>query len=278
MLTLAGERGWIPMSINIVPPRVLKPHWADRGRRRRHGRPRRPTAAIWRIARDVYVGRDDGAGAPAGARRGAGARLARLLPARCVTKRRGLDVPSIDPAMPDDGGHARVPGRQHLDRRRCRRGGRRKLRRLYEDVGGFGTLLVIGHEWQPREPGRAPCACSSTRCSRACERPGGAHDDPPARRRGHARRRDRHAGPRRRPGRLRAQPGPDGRLARRHARAPPRPRQDPQVPGRRAPPDRAGRGRVVLPEGERGRGDGLRRRPERPRVERGGRRARRSPA
>ena len=24
-----------------------------------------------------------------------------------------------------------------------------KLRRLDEDVGGFGTLLVIGHEWLP---------------------------------------------------------------------------------------------------------------------------------
>ena len=26
-----------------------------------------------------------------------------------------------------------------------------KIRKLHEDVGGFGTLLVIGHEWQPRE-------------------------------------------------------------------------------------------------------------------------------
>jgi alkanesulfonate monooxygenase SsuD/methylene tetrahydromethanopterin reductase-like flavin-dependent oxidoreductase (luciferase family) len=24
-----------------------------------------------------------------------------------------------------------------------------KLQKLYDDVGGFGTLLVIGHEWQP---------------------------------------------------------------------------------------------------------------------------------
>ena len=26
-----------------------------------------------------------------------------------------------------------------------------RLRRLREDVGGFGTLLVIGHEWEPRD-------------------------------------------------------------------------------------------------------------------------------
>ena len=44
-LALAGERGWIPMSINFVTPRVLRSHWqsvvdgAERGRPRR--RPRR---------------------------------------------------------------------------------------------------------------------------------------------------------------------------------------------------------------------------------------------
>ena len=26
-----------------------------------------------------------------------------------------------------------------------------KLRRLYEDVGGFGVLLAMGHEWHPRD-------------------------------------------------------------------------------------------------------------------------------
>ncbi len=26
-----------------------------------------------------------------------------------------------------------------------------KLSRLYDDVGGFGMLLAIGHEWLPRE-------------------------------------------------------------------------------------------------------------------------------
>ena len=26
-----------------------------------------------------------------------------------------------------------------------------KLRRLYRDVGGFGVLLTMGHEWEPRD-------------------------------------------------------------------------------------------------------------------------------
>ena len=27
-----------------------------------------------------------------------------------------------------------------------------KVRRLYDDVGGFGVLLAMGHEWEPRGP------------------------------------------------------------------------------------------------------------------------------
>jgi len=27
----------------------------------------------------------------------------------------------------------------------------KKLKQLHHDVGGFGTLLAIGHEWEPRD-------------------------------------------------------------------------------------------------------------------------------
>ncbi len=27
-----------------------------------------------------------------------------------------------------------------------------QLRQLYQDVGGFGVLLAMGHEWQPKDP------------------------------------------------------------------------------------------------------------------------------
>src|SRR5215475_2899665 len=53
-LVLAGERGYIPMSINFVPARVLKTHWeaVETGAARAG---RRPTRSTWRIARDVHV-------------------------------------------------------------------------------------------------------------------------------------------------------------------------------------------------------------------------------
>ncbi len=67
-----------------------------------------------------------------------------------LKKNKMLIGPKLDPAMPDEavtldylcenlwivGDVAEVT---------------RKLRDLYTSVGGFGTLLVMGHEWHPEE-------------------------------------------------------------------------------------------------------------------------------
>jgi alkanesulfonate monooxygenase SsuD/methylene tetrahydromethanopterin reductase-like flavin-dependent oxidoreductase (luciferase family) len=147
-LVLAGERGYIPMSINFVPGRILKTHWAgvETGARRA-GRP--ADRAAWRIARDVLV-----APTTAEARRLAlTGPLARdwdgyFLPLLRKTKRLGL--PKVDPAMPD----AEVTV-EYLAEHMWLVGDpdtvAEKLAKLRDEVGGFGMLLVIGHEWEPRE-------------------------------------------------------------------------------------------------------------------------------
>ena len=148
MLTLAGERGWIPMSINIVPTATLKAHWETyAASAERAGRT--PERATWRIARDVYIGET-----PEQARRealeGVLGRDWRDYFLPLLKKNNLLIAPKVDPAMPDEavtleylceqiwivGDVAEVT---------------EKLRRLYQDVGGFGTLLLIGHEWTPRD-------------------------------------------------------------------------------------------------------------------------------
>ncbi len=88
------------------------------------------------------------------------------------------------------------------------------------------------------------------------------------------RRRDRHAGARRRPRRLRPQRPTHGRVHALGRGAAAAARQDAQVPVDRAAPDRGRRGRPVLPEGRRGRGAGPRRRARRAGQQRGRRRAR----
>jgi len=150
-LALAGERGWIPMSINFVPPSSLRSQWetyataaekagqvADRGK--------------WRICRDIYIGETTEQ-----ARRdvldGVIARDWREYFIPHLTKAKLLSLIKGDQSMPDSaitveylcdnvwivGDVAEVT---------------RQLRQLSADVGGFGTLLAIGHEWQPEDKWR----------------------------------------------------------------------------------------------------------------------------
>ena len=53
-LVLAGERGWIPMSINLAHIPIIKTHWdaVEEGAEKAGLSPSRST---WRIAREVYV-------------------------------------------------------------------------------------------------------------------------------------------------------------------------------------------------------------------------------
>jgi alkanesulfonate monooxygenase SsuD/methylene tetrahydromethanopterin reductase-like flavin-dependent oxidoreductase (luciferase family) len=145
MLTLAGERGWIPMSINIVTTPVLQAHWQTYSESAERGG---VTAerSTWRICRDVYVGET-----PEQARRdvidGVLGRdwVEYFLP--ILRKTNTMMGPKVDPSMPDD---AVTP--EYLAENLWIVGDvdevTAKLRKLYDDVGGFGTLLVIGHEWR----------------------------------------------------------------------------------------------------------------------------------
>jgi alkanesulfonate monooxygenase SsuD/methylene tetrahydromethanopterin reductase-like flavin-dependent oxidoreductase (luciferase family) len=143
-LGLAGERGWIPMSINFVTPRVLQSHWASvvAGAERTG---RTPDRDEWRVCRAVHVAPTDEQ-----ARREAleGA-LGRdygdyFLPLLSMT--RGLGGLKMEESMPDAaltleylcdqvwivGSPATVV---------------RKIRDLHSAVDGFGGLLIGATDW-----------------------------------------------------------------------------------------------------------------------------------
>jgi alkanesulfonate monooxygenase SsuD/methylene tetrahydromethanopterin reductase-like flavin-dependent oxidoreductase (luciferase family) len=147
-LGLAGERGYIPMSINFVPPRILETHWtAVEAGAARAGR--RADRATWRIARDVYVA-DTDAQARREALAGPLARDYRDYFLRLLPKLRGFEMLKHDVTMPD----AQVTLEYLLDNIWIVGSPRtvaQKIAALSESVGGFGKLLVIAHEWQPRE-------------------------------------------------------------------------------------------------------------------------------
>src|SRR5436189_50025 len=146
-LDLGRERGYIPMSINFVPPRILRTHWAsvEEGAARTG---RVADRSTWRIARDVYVA-DTNARARREALEGPLARDYRDYFLPLLGKIRGREMLKIDPAMPD----ADVTLEYLLDNIWIVGDPdtvAARLAKLGDEVGGFGTLLVIAHEGRPR--------------------------------------------------------------------------------------------------------------------------------
>jgi alkanesulfonate monooxygenase SsuD/methylene tetrahydromethanopterin reductase-like flavin-dependent oxidoreductase (luciferase family) len=147
-LVMAGERGYIPMSINIVPATTLKGHW-DAVESGAANAGRAADRSTWRIARDVYVA-DTTEEAREEALQGVLARDFQDYFIKSLARNKMMDLMKTDVEMPDSdvtvdylldniwvvGSPEEVAG---------------KLRSLHEEVGGFGVLLTMGHEWEPRD-------------------------------------------------------------------------------------------------------------------------------
>jgi alkanesulfonate monooxygenase SsuD/methylene tetrahydromethanopterin reductase-like flavin-dependent oxidoreductase (luciferase family) len=143
-LGLAGERGWIPMSINFVTPRVLNSHWDSiAAGAARAGRA--PDRGNWRVCRAVHVAETD----EQARREALDGALGRdygkyFLP--LLGQTRGLSGMKMEESMADAditleylcdnvwlvGSPATVA---------------QKIRNLHAAVGGFGGLLIGATDW-----------------------------------------------------------------------------------------------------------------------------------
>jgi alkanesulfonate monooxygenase SsuD/methylene tetrahydromethanopterin reductase-like flavin-dependent oxidoreductase (luciferase family) len=143
-LVLAGERGWIPMSINLVPVAVIKTHWeaVEEGAEKTG---RIPDRSKWRIAREVYV-----ADTTEQARKEAAEGTLMRDFKGYWFKLFGQGQFRQDPNMSE----ADVTAEYLIDKLWIVGSPddvANQLRQLYEEVGGFGMLLAMGHEWEPKE-------------------------------------------------------------------------------------------------------------------------------
>ena len=138
-MRMAGERGWIPMTSSLLSRTYLQDHWklvedgAAKGGRK-------PSRSEWRIARDILVGPT-----PAIARERARIVLGRNYEVHQRPNRLGsiqMTTTKLDPSLPDDAvtvdylmDNVWIVGdaSEVAD----------KLHQLYEESGGFGTLLSI---------------------------------------------------------------------------------------------------------------------------------------
>ena len=138
-IKVAGSRGWIPMSSSNLAPQYLKEHWttvedsaAEAGRT--------SDRSDWRIGRDVFV-----AATPELARERARAVLGRNYNEHQLPNRLGsglIQATKIDPNMSNDDltvdymmENIWIVG----DPDECAA----RIRKLYDEVGGFGHLLAI---------------------------------------------------------------------------------------------------------------------------------------
>jgi alkanesulfonate monooxygenase SsuD/methylene tetrahydromethanopterin reductase-like flavin-dependent oxidoreductase (luciferase family) len=148
LMRAAGERGWIPMSSNLVHPRIVERHW-DQVAAGAAQAGRTADRSTWRIAREIYVD-ETSAAARDYVKHGAMARgyenyffkmFARN--GQNVLWKHSDDLPTSELTleyMIDNmwlvGDPDAVAG---------------QIRELYERVGGFGTLLWVTHDWDEPE-------------------------------------------------------------------------------------------------------------------------------
>ena len=145
-LVAAGARGWLPMSINLVPNWVLKTHWeAYAEGAEKAGR--QPVRANWRIAREVFVA-DTTQEARAEALNGVMRRDWENYFWPLLHRDDMLKLTKTDPDMTDEDctveymmDNVWIVGSPDDVAE--------KLSELYQYVGGFGVLLIMAHEWDP---------------------------------------------------------------------------------------------------------------------------------
>jgi len=138
-MRMAGERGWIPMSSSLLSRRYLRDHWRlVEGGAAAAGKP--AARSQWRVARDILV-----APTPAAARERGRAVLGRNYVKHQRPNRLGtvqMATTKLDPSLPDDAVTADYL-MENLwivgDPAECAE----KIQQLYEESGGFGTLLSI---------------------------------------------------------------------------------------------------------------------------------------
>ncbi len=143
----AGQRGFIPISINMAPPHKVKRQWELYCGGAAEGGQPEPDRSIWRISRSIFVGESDEE-----AREHAlnGPFIGSLLYLRGMLALAGmLDLPKQNPEMPDEAVDA-----DYLIDNIAIVGSvdtvTRKLQDLYEVTGGFGTVLMIAHDWDDK--------------------------------------------------------------------------------------------------------------------------------
>jgi alkanesulfonate monooxygenase SsuD/methylene tetrahydromethanopterin reductase-like flavin-dependent oxidoreductase (luciferase family) len=148
-LVFAGEKGFLPMSIHYVPENTLRTHWdaVEEGAAKTGLTPDRRQ---WRIAREVFVAPTTEEARELALAKDSVMRRDFEDHFRNILANYGfLDLIKPDPDIPDED----ITSEWMVDNTwlvGSPQDVAAKIRSIYEKVGGFGVLLTMAHEWEPR--------------------------------------------------------------------------------------------------------------------------------
>jgi alkanesulfonate monooxygenase SsuD/methylene tetrahydromethanopterin reductase-like flavin-dependent oxidoreductase (luciferase family) len=143
----AGQRGYIPISTNLAPPQTVAQQWGIYCEGAEEAGLPAPDRSIWRVSRSIFVG-ESTEEALNHALNGTFARSFEYLIA-VLKSMNMLPLMKHDPNLPD----ADVTP-EYLLKNLCIIGDVdeciRRLHEVWEVTGGFGTLLMIVHDWDDK--------------------------------------------------------------------------------------------------------------------------------
>ena len=147
--TMAGQRGYLPISTNLVAPSILTEHWQTYSAGATEAGLPAPERTRWRISRSILVAEDEAcAWDYALDEQSAFSRAFEYLIA-VLSAAQMLHITKHDPDVPDE---EVTP--EYLIRNLCIIGDVPscvdQLQGLWETTGGFDTLLMIAHDWDDR--------------------------------------------------------------------------------------------------------------------------------
>lgn len=143
----AGQRGFMPISTNLVPESTLASHWKTYCEGAEKANKSQPSRELWRVSRSIFVA-DSDTEAWDHARNGTFASSLDYL-IKILTAGNVLHVMKNHPDQTD----AEVTV-DYVMEKLCIIGSPKtcseRIRELQKTTGGFGTLLMIAHDWDDR--------------------------------------------------------------------------------------------------------------------------------
>ena len=143
----AGCRGYMMLSTNLVPISTLADHWRTYCAGAEQARRLAPSRSLWRVSRSIYVAETDREAWEYAANSTFSRSFDYMIP--LLKSVNMLHICKTDPGMPD----CEVTT-DYVLKNQCIIGSPdsciRQLQQAWEQTGGFGTLLMIAHDWDDK--------------------------------------------------------------------------------------------------------------------------------